>query len=500
MKPKIIVENSSWCLCNAEMKTIINSMLSYKTTIWKKIGFRKKRITYTKYLIEKSKKDGNDIYFFHAGFVPKVITFLKEKGIDYDFESKVRTVEYDDPEVKDVDFRHYQKEQIEEALKNGRGVIKSPTGSGKSYTVMGIISAFSQEKILFLVDASEILKQLKVDILKVVSPFEVSDYRDKRGFKRIHVSTVQTFKNQVQKYKDYFDVVIIDEVDKVSSFTGMFAKVLTALNAPVKLGVTATIADDKPEAKLALEGLIGPVISEYSIHQAGKEKVLSKPVMHFEKSPKIPATQLLDSLELKKRSEEIFKQKVKKWQKKGSIGKKPYIIKPTRYQIVYTNGIVKNLQRNNTIATIAENIMYQGGSVLISVVKQEHGKILENMICGAKFIYGNTEDTERDLIKANFLNGKISCVIASNVWQRGISVSRINCFIKAEGGKSQTANIQWAGRALRMDKGNKTIEYEGQIVKSGQVLLVDFIDDNLHHYLKAHTKIRMDMYKSQGWI
>jgi superfamily II DNA or RNA helicase len=499
--PKMTSIDSCWTICNEEMKNLINFELSYEVSYWKKIGYRKKKITYRKYLIEKSGEfaypDDNSRYFFHSGFVPRIQKFLKDKNIDFDYISKIRVVEYDSPEIEGINFRDYQKEQIDKALEIGRGVIKSATGTGKSYDIMGIINAFSQEKILFLADASEILKQLKLDILKVVDANEVSDYREGQRPKRIHISTVQTFKNIVNDYKNYFDVVIIDEVDKVSTFDGMFAKALTLLTAPVKLGVTATVATDKIETRFALEGLIGPIISEYTIHQAGKDNVLSKPVIHFIKSLKMEAQALLDTRELKEQYEINHKKKMDKWMPGTPSPKRT---SPGKYSIVYWNGVVRNVERNNNIATIAENIMYQGGSVLISVVNTQHGKILEEMIFGAKFIYGDTPDEERDEIKKVFSSGKCLCVIASSVWKRGISVARINCYVKAEGGKSETAVIQWAGRPLRRDDGNQTIKYEDKIIESGQVLLVDFDDSPIHHYLKKHTLTRINIYKNQGWL
>jgi len=508
MKPQLTIEDSIWTTCNKPMKDLINFELSYNVVIWKKIGRKKKRITYRKYLIE----DGNFHYetdelnrmqyYFDSGFVPRVMKFLKKKNVDYDCISKTRIVEYDDHEIEGIDYRYYQKDQIETALTLGRGVIKSATGTGKSYDIMGLIRAFSEENILFLADAGDILTQLLEDILKVVPRDEISYYKEDRNLNRIHISTVQTLKNILEKIeKDHFDVIIVDEVDKVSSFDGMFAKVLTYFKAPVKLGVTATIPNDKIEARWALEGLIGPMISEYTIHQAAEDEVLSKPIMHFVKSNKMKAEFLLERTELKKQFEIAYQKKIKAWKKKNLPPKtKPKKSFPTKYQIIYWNAVVTNIERNNEIATIAENIAYQGGSVLISVIKTKQGKILEEMISGAKFIYGNTPDEERKQIKSDFESGKLQIVIASVVWQRGISVSRISCYIKGEAGKSETAVVQWAGRPLRMDEDNKTFQYEDKVIESGQVLLVDFDDSNLHKYLKDHTKHRKNIYRDQGWI
>ena len=80
-------------------------MVSY----WKQIGYRKKKITYPKYLIIKSEDPSNprnNIYMFQSGFVPRVQRFLKKYNIDYDFESKVKLVEYDEPELKGIDLRY----------------------------------------------------------------------------------------------------------------------------------------------------------------------------------------------------------------------------------------------------------------------------------------------------------------------------------------------------------------------------------------------------------
>ena len=98
MKPQMTSVDSCWTICNEEMKNLINFELSYEVSYWKTIGFRKKKITYRKYLVEKSGDDFDDFkYFFHSGFVPRIQKFLKEKNIDLDYVSKIRVVEYDSP-------------------------------------------------------------------------------------------------------------------------------------------------------------------------------------------------------------------------------------------------------------------------------------------------------------------------------------------------------------------------------------------------------------------
>jgi len=85
------------------------------------------------------------------------------------------------------------------------------------------------------------------------------------------VATVQSLKNLLdEKFLQEVDIVVVDEAHHVSSFSlpfarkdqqGSYARVLSTVPAPIRLGFTATLPYIE-QARMSLEGYIGPVISE----------------------------------------------------------------------------------------------------------------------------------------------------------------------------------------------------------------------------------------------
>jgi len=272
---------------------------------------------------------------------------------------------------------------------------------------------------------------------------------------RIVVSTMQTFgKIMPDQYMDYFEVVIIDEAHHVRNTNSTYGKILRQMLAPIRLGFTATLPENKDEL-IAMEGLLGPVIGELTIQDAVEEKILAKPVIQLFK------TEYNRSVHSEK-----------------------------RYADAYEKGIVQNRQRNEKIAEIVSYYVDQHKSILIMVTKIEHGGLLERFILdkgvSCKFVRGSTEGEERVAIKEALINKTVNCVIATVVWREGINIPTLDVVVNACGGKSEIMTLQAIGRGLRRTKDKE------------EVIIVDFFD-NSHHYLISHFGERITLYMDNGW-
>lgn len=463
----LTIKDSVWTIGNKAAADALRGELSYDTYEWRNTAMGKRKVKRHEVMIYGVKANK---FLIPTGLIPRVEKYLKKKKLPYKLTSENRMVEYSDPFLKGITFRDYQSRLIEAGLKHGRGVLQAATGTGKSIVLAGLISAFNQERILFLVHTVDLIKQMAEHLKKV----GITDFAIRQGSNRkegrIILSTIQTFSKEVLEWCNIFDVVLIDEVHHVNSIDSkLYGKTLQYLFAPVKIGVTATLPDTDAGRK-QLEALIGPVVGEYSINEASKEKVIAKPNVRFLDPGPIPTEYL----------------HMKKGVPKGEKQQEPSL-----YRIIYYNGIVRNFNRNLRIISEAAKRVKKGKSVLIKVIFNAHGRYLleaaENMLKDVYFVNGNTPNNERERIKHAFNSKKIKCVIATDVYKEGIDIKSLNTCIIAAGLKSEITTYQNIGRGVRLDKGKDTVE------------IIDF-KDHCHKYLRSHSNERYRICKANGWI
>ena len=117
--------------------------------------------------------------------------------------------------------------------------------------------------------------------------------------------------------------------------------------------------------------------------------------------------------------------------------------------------------------------------MLITVNQIRHGKTLEAMIAGSKFVHGQTPKEERHKAMEEFENGKMK-VMVSTLLNEGSDIPTLDCIIMAGGGKSESAQIQKVGRALRTTEEKKN------------ALIIDVLDQG--KWLRDHSQMRIKLY------
>jgi len=438
---------------------LITEFISWEAIYWKRGPFGRIQ---QPYLANAITRRGGGYSYFLTGLVPRIIKGLDRKGIEYELIGGENPLPHNSPNLPEIEtFTEFRPDQIyliNKARRHIRGIIKSPTGTGKTLIQMGICSCYPQSTILIMAHTIDIVKQTVDELEK----FGFEDIQEITGtsqikipVERIVVSTMQTFgKIMPNQYMDYFEVVIIDEAHHVRNTNSTYGKILRQMLAPIRLGFTATLPENKDEL-IAMEGLLGPVIGELTIQDAVEEKILAKPVIQLFK------TEYNRSVHSEK-----------------------------RYADAYEKGIVQNRQRNEKIAEIVSYYVDQHKSILIMVTKIEHGGLLERFILdkgvSCKFVRGSTEGEERVAIKEALINKTVNCVIATVVWREGINIPTLDVVVNACGGKSEIMTLQAIGRGLRRTK------------DKDEVIIVDFFD-NSHHYLISHFGERITLYMDNGW-
>lgn len=439
-----------WSQVSKEGKAILNQVLYYPYTYYHQGPFHKvsKQTHYP--LVSKGGR-------FLTGFIPRVRDYLNKRLIPYQILG-VRPIEVPDSQTTTFVLRPEQAEAVTLALKHQRGVIHYPTGSGKTVIFLSILECLPNNlNALILLYRDHTLFDQTYDRAKEIFPGEVG--RIGYGYtepNRINIANIQTLKDVVPspEFHGVMDVVIVDECHHVSKFNGEFYNLLTAIPAPRRLGFTGTLPYT-PEGKMALEGLIGPIIAEKKIDEVDS---LAKPIIRLRKVP--------------------FNRKVH--ETKG-------------WQNVYKLGVVYNSRLNRSVLEEAQQLVKEGRSVLIFVVEVQHISNLMEM-ASKRFpnlkidsVWGKVDGVVREDIKNKLKLKLVDVVISNAVWREGIDIPNLGAVINASQNESSIMTTQALGRGLRTTKEKK------------DVVLVDYFDPS-HHYLIKHFGERITLYFDEGWL
>ena len=442
----------------------ISKLLSFEAEFWQKISikdkygvptgkFKKERRTYKKSIVMPSG-------MFYTGFVPKIEQYLQGKGLQVSVLQQNWPYLTRSPQIPLV-LRPDQEKLVSNAVSSRRGIIKSPTGAGKTVIASALITSFKDIKTIFLCHRVSLVHQTVKEFERFGMNVGYLTGTNQKLTGDVIVSTIQTFHKMGQELFDTFDMVIVDEVHRFAKGSttkkegGYYFKTLTKLIAPLRYGLTATLPTNE-ETKLLVEGLIGPLIDEFSLKEGIDQGILAMPKIKIIKIP--------------------IDYKVKELR---------------RYADVYDQGIVNNRSRNRMIIKTAKDLATEGKTSLILITKIEHGEnlvttanLLNHKVC---FIQGKDDGEIREQVRESLNNKDIKTVIATNIWGEGTNIPSLNCLIIAGGGKSEIALLQSIGRGLRATD------------EKDSVLIVDFLDIS-HHYLISHFGERLIVFADNGWL
>lgn len=435
---------------------LLKPLLSYEAEYYKQGPWRKVRKAYIKTLLRPHKGS----FLFHSGFIPKIRDWADQNNIELKITGYAESIPHTDPskiKLPGITFYLEQLGLIRWALKEQRGILQAPTGLGKTVVGIAIMQCYPKSKILWLCHTKDLMYQVHKELegYGYTDAGMVGDSLKETG-KRITIATRQSFAKIVDQMSHLYDLVIIDETHHVSGFNGEYAKILSHLVAPVRIGLTATVQTENVEAAMAAEAFLGPVIGKISIEKAQELGLVADVKVKIIKYP-------------------------------VDVGLKEV----RKYAEVYQKGVVNCFARNSAIAETAQKHVEKGDSVLIMINEIKHG---ENILAQVRrlgvrsvFVYGNTDAEARMMAKEKLNRKDIQCVICSVIWNEGVNIPELNVVINAAGGKGEIRTLQRLGRGLRKTKDKDTLVY------------YDCLDLS-HNYLIAHFGTRFALYSEQGWL
>jgi superfamily II DNA or RNA helicase len=124
--------------------------------------------------------------------------------------------------------------------------------------------------------------------------------------------------------------------------------------------------------------------------------------------------------------------------------------------------------------------------VLILIKKIDQGKKLEELIPNCYFLFGETEQKNRQDVVKRFESGEEFVLIASTIFDEGIDIKNVNHVVVAGGGSSFIKALQRVGRGTRVTEVKKEVD------------IYDFWDA-INPTLLKHSRERSKIYKKYGF-
>ena len=348
-------------------------------------------------------------FYFPAGLLERVLRVLEGFGVKY---RVVDTIDTDYSrlglEWHGYELRPYQQKAVEQALQAGKGVIALPTGAGK--TLIGLRLIYSYDcSTLVCVHTKELLYQWHRKIREVLS-YDAGLVGDGfKTFKPITVAMMQTL-TKIQQLPA-FTLLIIDECHHAPCET--LYRIAMRVNAPFRFGLSATPRREDG-ADMKIWAATGEICAQITPEQLINAGYLAKPEFWIISVPMPP----------------------------GLVSKAR-----RNWQAAYTEGIVRNEQRNKAIKAVVERLTADGRQVYIHVERIAHGQILSKLL-NCPFLSGKDSSARRQKVLKDFESGRIK-VLVSTLLGEGVDIPAIDAIIMAHGMKTTIGTIQKVGRALR---------------------------------------------------
>jgi len=409
------------------------------------------------------------------GFRPRLTGMLMQMGLQVEFIDK------DDPKDPKIyqahwdrvfdrfQFRSQQDVCLAQIDMHDYGLIDAPPAFGKTH-IMGMIGVlYPKAKIDIVTKRKDVVarhKQLLTSWIPSVG--QIGGGKKERN-RRVTVYTADSL-----HHSDFTaDFMLADEAHEL--MTDRLAEQVSRYWRSRNFAFTATPDTRMDNAHHRMEGIFGPTIFKMTQQQAEAHSLVAPVLVQWinVESDFDPALQ--STLVAQKR-----------------------------------NGIWRHEFRNELIARAAREHRAQDKQVLILVDTVDHALHIRKHLPEAKLCYaegGLSTDKRRFFIREGLLEpGEVMTlpernslrhgferreemlVIATGVWAVGVSFDSLNVLIRADGGSSETVNVQLPGRVCRIDS------------SSGKQcgVLVDFYDDwNSNFRTKSVTRRRS--YHKRGW-
>ena len=352
--------------------------------------------------------------------------------------------------------RRYQLEATWNAVNHRQGIIKLPTGAGKTVIALLIVKTL-QQPTLFITHRSEIMHQTYKRFVTEFGEDAVGMVGDgiRMTGRLITIGMIPTlvkFKKDDLHRLFKVNVLIGDEIHHAPAKT--WKQTIKKCTALYRIGLTATPGDAGEQ--MELEAATGKVVYEAKVDALAKQGYLTKP--HAILMSRVNTPEISDRFD---------------------------------YQQAFKLGIIENHRRNTRIVSITKRLVQKGlGPVLIFSTRKGHLRRLIELTSARNLNYeiltGADKTPERQRVIDKLKANKVDILFVSTIFDEGVDIPNIGSVVMAAVGKAKKKVIQRIGRGMRVAEGKD------------KFIVVDFFDSTCK-YLLNHSKRRRAIYKREGY-
>jgi superfamily II DNA or RNA helicase len=406
------------------------------------------------YSVPGAKWDGRSgCYRIQALSYRDVVEYLKNSRIKY--EDHVLNLIPSPEFSSNVKLRSFQRKAMESWLRQKKGTVVMPTGSGKTVLALKIIEEVNAP-VFIVVPTLDLVRQWK-EKLQVFN-VDIGEYTgEKKDLQAITVSTYDSAYINAETLGNRFKLLIFDEVHHLPAEG--YRQIAEMFASPYRLGLTATY-EREDGLHRELTRLIGGKV--YEIHA---DELAGEHLSLYE-TRKIDVTLTKDEQEEYDRLQKIFRNYLSS---RGIKMRGPMDIKKVVMRSGYDPEAREALLARNKAERIAYNSKGKIAKIQEILNKEDRTIIFtryNDMVyeISRRFfipcITHKTDPNEREEIFTRFRDGRYSALVSSQVLDEGIDVPEANIGIIVSGTGSSREFIQRLGRLLRPRENKRAILYE----------------------------------------
>lgn len=458
--------NSKMFTTDIALKKLLADKLRFRPkNYWHSTAYKKKKWDGWKYFF--SEKTGS----FLTGILPEIKAALNKLNKKYTIVDVRKNFEWGQQEIKQdflipstpkgveaFEMYDYQADLVNQCIKYNRGIIQSPTGSGKTLILLSLIKCLKPKTpTLFITKNAQLVHQ-NWEEMKLWGVEGLGRWYDKYKEPNYVMCVTNHFKTfeSLDKLLPKFKVLIVDEVHDCMSDVPIEAY-RKMKSASVRIGISATSFKwDKKKIdnvhKWNLKGHFGPILKTTTTESG------------------ILTTKGLQERSILSSSNCSFYHVTH-----PNLEHEPY-------QDAVKLGIEQNFHFHDMVKKLADSCT---GRTLIVVERIEQGQYLNQLIKGSHFIQGKDSLKIRVPIINSLKSGEKSvAIIMRQIITAGIDI-KIHDLINAAGGDGAHNIIQLIGRGLRNADDKESLRYHDFIFK-------------INDYLESHSNWRVKVLEKEG--